>query len=367
MQTIVYGYEGTATSVTVPSTARTIAGGAFKNNATIKTLKLSDGVRYVSDYAFSGSVIENVTLGKFFASMGVGIFKDCTELVSVTFASQYNLASLGVSMFEGCTALKEIDVSKLSNMTAVGARAFYGCTSLESLNFSDNFRTLEESAFEGCTSLVGVAFGSGDASKFASIGNRAFAGCTSLKRIVLYGELLTDEYGVEHIVAFGTDVFEGAGYTKGSSFVSPVIYVKDKTVDNWRGDDDNTTQIYSYVEIYKMRLPSAYRNMEIKAIDSKAPDLTVSGVVELTSDASLAAFDLLAYLTQEGVYTVSDNVSASADCVVSVAAVAYQNGQELIAVGGKYDLRTVGAYAVKLVAEDEFGNVGEVTVNVIVK
>ena len=357
---IVYGYEGTATSVTVPSTARTIGGAAFKGNTTIKTLKLSDGVRYVSDYAFSGSVIENVTLGKFFASMGVGIFKDCTKLTSVTFSSQYNLASLGVSMFEGCTALKSIDPASLSNLTAVQEKAFYGCSSLEKVNFNDTFRTLGASAFEKCSSLVSVAFGSGDASKFASIGNRAFADCTSLKRIVLYGDLINNA-----IVSFGTNVFVGAGYTKGGSFVAPVIYVKDKTVDNWRDDDDNP--IYTYVEIYKMRLPSEYRNMVVKAIDSKAPDVTVLGVVELTAGASLAAFDLLAYLTDEGVYTVADNVSTTANCTVSIAEVVYQNGTKLTASAGKYNLSAVGAYTVKLVAEDEFGNVGEGIVNVLVK
>ena len=263
--------------------------------------------------------------------------------------------------------MKSIDVASLSNLTKVQERAFYGCSSLEKVNFNNTFLTLGESAFEQCTSLVSVAFGSGDESKFASIGNRAFADCTSLKRIVLYGDLIDNK-----IVSFGTNVFVGAGYMKGSKFVSPVIYVKDKSVDNWRDDDDNP--IYSYVEIYKMRLPSEYRNMEVKAIDSKAPEMMVLGVAELTSSASLAAFDLLAYLTEAGVYTVTDNVSTSANCTVYIASVVYQNGKEVVAVDGKYDLRAVGGYAVKLIAEDEFGNVvkdefGNVgkTVNVIVK
>jgi hypothetical protein len=105
----------------------------------------------------------------------------------------------------------------------------------------------------------------------------------------------------------------------------------------------------------------------VKAIDSKAPDLNVSGIVELTSDATLAAFDLLAYLSDEGVYTVTDNISTSANCIVSIQAVIYQTGQELVAVNNKYDMRAVGGYTVKLVAEDEFGNIGEAVVNVIVK
>ncbi|MBQ4269335.1 MAG: leucine-rich repeat domain-containing protein, partial [Clostridia bacterium] len=352
---IIYGYEGTATAVTLPSSARTVGGGAFKGNATIKKLTISDGIRYVSDYAFENSVIESVTVGKFFSGMGVGIFKNCTKLVSVNFTSQYNLATIGVSMFEGCTALTTVNVSELSNLTSVSNRAFFGCSSLQYVSFGDNFLEIDESVFENCSSLISAEFGSSDASKFTKIGNRAFAGCTSLKRMILRGDLINNT-----IVSFGVDVFENAGYTKNGSFVTPVIYVKDKTVDNWRDDED---KIYSYVDIYLMRLPVAYRNMTVKPIDSKNPDVTVSGVVEISASAQ---FDLLAYLKAQGAYTVTDDVSYAADCIVYIAEVKYQNGQPITSAEGKYNLSAKGAYTVLLVAEDEFGNKGEAVLHLVV-
>ena len=143
----------------------------------------------------------------------------------------------------------------------------------------------------------------------------------------------------------------GAGYTKDGTFVTPVIYVKDNVVDNWRGDEEGT-QMYTYVDIYKMRLPSEYKNIVVKPIDSEIPKLTVNGEVVLTTSEELAQFDLMSYLTQYGVYTVSDDKSEAEDCIVYIQSVVNQNMQEVASSNGKYNLRAVGTYAVLLVAED---------------
>ena len=362
-QTIIYTYRSTGANetVTTPSTARTIAGGAFKNNSTIKTLTISDGIRYVSDYAFENSAIESVKIGKFFSNMGVGIFKNCTKLVSVEFTYAYNVASLGESMFEGCTALKTIDLSTLVSLKEMQANAFKGCTSVESFTFNDNFLAVGKSAFEGCTSLYSVDFGTSDKSQFTQIDERAFAGCSSLRRIILRGNLINNQ-----IVRFGKNVFVNAGYDKNGVFVTPVIYVKDYEVDNWRDEDDNN-KIYSYVEIYKMRLPTEYKNITVKAIDARMPELIINGVVELSSSNDLASFDVLAYLTQEGVYEVRDDISAAEDCLVYISAVIYGTNQTLTGMNGKYNLKTVGTYTVILAAEDEFGNKAEGQVTITVK
>ena len=100
--------------------------------------------------------------------------------------------------------------------------------------------------------------------------------------------------------------------------------------------------------------------MVIKAIDSKNPDVTVAGGVEIAANAQ---FDLLGYLTEQGVYTVTDDVSAAKDCLVYIAEVTYQNGSKLTATNGKYNLSAKGAYVAVLVAEDEFGNKGEAVVH----
>ena len=349
--TIIYAYVGTDETVTTPDMAKIIGGGAFKNNTTVKTLKISDSIRHISDYAFENSSIESVTVGKFFATMGVGIFKNCTNLVSVEFNSQYNLASIGVSMFEGCVSLKNINVSSIQSLKQFEQRAFFGCTSLEKVQVSNNFLQVGESAFEGCTSLVSAEFGTDDSSLFNLLGARAFAGCTSLKRVIIRGALINDK-----IVSFKTGVFASTG----SGSVSPILYVKDTMVDNWRDDDDY--EAYTYVDIYRMKLPQEYKNMDIRPIDENAPQLGAYPV-QMTANN---AVDLLAYLTENNAYEFTDDDSAVENCLVYIKTVMHESGATLQANNGKYNMSVKGVYAVILAVEDEFGNVGEIQINVTV-
>lgn len=354
-KTVVYRYVGTAKNVTTPKNAEIIAGGAFKGNTTLTSLTVHDDVRYVSDYAFENTALQSVKIGKFFANMGKGIFKDSKALSSVEFTSQFNLSYLGESMFEGCSALKTINVANLQNLQTIYDNAFKGCSALKSVSFDNSLKTVGKSAFEDCTSLVYADFGTGDTCQLNNLSDRAFAGCTSLRRIILRGEIKNNQ-----TVAFGANVLTGAGYTKNSSFVTPVIYVKDKWVDNWSVDDDFKTA--SYVQIYENKFKNTeYKNIVIKAIDSKAPTLTINGDVVLSASTTpnINAFELLEFLTSAGVYTVSDDVSLASDCTVYIKSVANALGGAINSSNGKYDLSAVGEYLVTLVAEDEFGNVTE--------
>ena len=349
---IIYSYIGTAATVETPSTARTIGGGAFKNNTTVKTLKIGDSIRYVSDYAFENSAVEKVTIGKFFASMGKGIFKNCANLTSVEFTSQYNLSSIGESMFEGCVSLKDINISQIVSLKEFKARAFFGCSSLEKVQVTNNFLQVGESAFEGCTSLISAEFGTDDNAQFNLLGARAFAGCTALQRVILRGALINNQ-----IVTFKAGIFASTG----TGSVAPILYVKDTMVDNWRDDDDY--EAYTYVQIYQMRLPQEYRNMDIRAIDAKAPDLTLTPV-QMTASG---AVDLLAYLMDNGALAYADDTSAAEDCVVSILSVTHESGAAVQANNGKYDMSRKGAYLIVVMVEDEFGNVseGQITLTVV--
>lgn len=354
-KTIVYLYVGTATSATTPATVTMVGGGAFKDNATLTSLTLGDNVRSVGDYAFENTALQSVKIGKFFADMGKGIFKNSASLKSVTFASKYNLSYLGESMFEGCSALNTINVAELENLQTVSDNAFKGCAALTGVSLPNSLVTVGKSAFEGCTSLVYADFGTSDESKLNKLSDRSFANCTSLRRVILRGDLINNK-----TVTFGTNVLLDSCYTKNGQTKTPVLYVKDKWVDNWSLDDDFQTA--SYVQIYANKFKNTeYKNITIKAIDSQVPSLTVNGAVTLSvsQTPSIAAFDLLTFLKTEGVYTVTDNVSLSEDCEVYVKSVMTQMGATLSSSNGKYNLSSAGKYLVTLVAEDECGNVTE--------
>ena len=320
----------------------------------MKNVTLHDNVLYVSDNAFENSAIESITLGKSFTNMGKNIFKDCTSLTTVNFASMYNLTYIGEGMFEGCTALREIDLYSLVNLAEVHARAFFGCTALSSVTFSNTFQQLGVSAFENCTSLTFAHFGADNLSRFTRVSDRAFAGCTSLKRVMLRGDLIN--YAC---VSFGAKVFEGAGYMNNGSFVTPVLYVQNDIPDY--SDIPNLDDEYknlTFVERYQRQFKNTeYKNLVIKPIDSTIPVLTAQqSSLTISVNGTVSEADIYSLMT------ISED-----NCIVYIGAIVDVEGNAITATSGTYTFTKAGEYKVTVCVEDECGNVGETTIWIIVK
>ena len=110
-----------------------------------------------------------------------------------------------------------------------------------------------------------------------------------------------------------------------------------------------------------------YKNIVVKAIDADAPNLTMNyGAVTIsTSEPNISAFDILAFLSENEIYSASDKTPNGDSFTVSVKKVETQRGV-LQSTNGKYNLSAGGEYLVTLVAEDEFGNTTEAQIVLIV-
>ena len=84
-----------------------IADNAFKNNKTLKKVKIGENVK---------------TIGK-------NAFKGCTKLISLTLGK--NIVTIGNSAFEGCTAIKKITITP--KVSTIGAKTFYNCKRLKTV------------------------------------------------------------------------------------------------------------------------------------------------------------------------------------------------------------------------------------------
>jgi hypothetical protein len=145
-----------------------------------------DGVKYtvteISDNAFSENTkVTSVTIPSTVRSIGFYAFGRCTKLKSVTISKKAELSSIGYSAFWGCTALKEIYI----NAETVEDHAFYGCTKLSKVTFGDNVKKIDEYAFCN-TGITSITFGK----NITTIGDEALAQCTKLEKIVI-GENVT--------------------------------------------------------------------------------------------------------------------------------------------------------------------------------
>ncbi len=170
-------YLGENTSVSVPSSVKSLAIGAFEQNETIREVSLPESITELPAYAF---------------------YK--------------------------CTALRKISLSGV--LRNIGQSAFYGCTSLQGVYdpsglFPDTLVTIADNAFYQCSSLSGtLSLGS----EMASLGTYAFAGCTAMTGIELPDTL----YSIgSYAIGFSLEYRSGSYYPiQNKEFVIHVTHEK---------------------------------------------------------------------------------------------------------------------------------------------
>ena len=110
------------------------------------TYTVSDGEATITDYSTSvrGSITIPSSLGGYpVTCIGVGAFRDCTGLTSITIPD--SVTSIGNSAFYNCTGLTSITIP--DSVTSIGSSAFYNCRGLTSITIPDSVTSIGSSAF----------------------------------------------------------------------------------------------------------------------------------------------------------------------------------------------------------------------------
>lgn len=105
-------YTGTATTVSVPDTVKTIGQEAFANNANLTTLNLPKSLENIEYAAFNG----------------------CNNLTKVVIPD--SVESIGAAAFCNCTSLKEASIGK--NVKKMGTGVFTGDPLISTVSLSGN-------------------------------------------------------------------------------------------------------------------------------------------------------------------------------------------------------------------------------------
>ncbi len=194
----------------------------------------------VGDYAFAYTGLKKVDLDVLFRSTGVGVFmgskihsvnfsgelavpeemfKDCTELTSVSLESGMSL--LGKGVFSGCVNLKRI--TGPSSFTYIGEECFMNCTSLKEINVSFACCVVGKRAFANCRNITSIAF-----PYIETVEKETFKGCTSLETII-FGDL--QKYSVR-VISDGA--FDGCTRLRNFEFIDGLRVIGKKA---FRGTD----------------------------------------------------------------------------------------------------------------------------------
>ena len=115
----------------LPENLRTLGGAAFENSG-IETVRLPEGLTYISD----------------------GCFYNCQQLKAVDLPE--TMETIGSGAFLCCTALEEITLP--DSVRRISSDAFSQCTSLKYISLPEALRELDKTALSECDQLEEVKF-----------------------------------------------------------------------------------------------------------------------------------------------------------------------------------------------------------------
>ncbi|MCR5278198.1 MAG: leucine-rich repeat domain-containing protein [Lachnospiraceae bacterium] len=181
-------YTGTATTVSVPSTVKTIGIEAFLDNSNVKIVNIPDSVETIDYASFSGcnnlqkitipasieeignaafancKSLKEVNLGVGVRKMGTGVFAGCEELATISASgNEYFTVSDGViydrdkeTIVEVLQGRKAKDYTMPSTVKNIYPYAFYGCSNINTVTFSPYLDTIPAYSFSNCKGLSKV-------------------------------------------------------------------------------------------------------------------------------------------------------------------------------------------------------------------
>ncbi len=143
------GYNGTKTDLTLPENINgnnyDIYQYAFYNNENITSVKMSDNITGIGDYAFCNcNKLQDVYIN------------NIETWCNIDFSGLNNPLYYGANLYLNNELLTNLVIP--NTITTIKEYAFYKCYSLESITIPDSVTSIGDYAFYGCSSLTEINF-----------------------------------------------------------------------------------------------------------------------------------------------------------------------------------------------------------------
>ena len=277
--------------VTVPVAVKALPENMFRDCTSLNAVTFASGsqLQTIGKWAFMSTAVAAIEIPEGVTELPDGVFKNCLSLTEITLPS--NLVSVGGGCFYNCKALTTVNVCA-DNLT-IADRAFYSCESLETINSANPLQLSSDISklgmeFEGCKSLKAVSVAGG------MIGSFAFDGCESLVSVGI----------AEGVKTIGKYAFDGCTSLKRILLPASLQEIKHETFRNVVFEEitclavtppsirDNTFTDYSAHLCVPAESMAAYAAATGWKEFSNIGDLTTSGVSAVAGDGlSVAVCD----------------------------------------------------------------------------
>ena len=146
---------------------------------------LTDGIKVISEHAFSNSNVETISLPSSITSIEEYAFANCLNLKSVSINENASLKSIGSHAFDGNINLTSFEMP--NNIESISSYAFYRCVNLKNIDLNkDKLTFIDEYSFAACNSIESITL----SNNVTEIAQYAFYKC-NIKNIKLPTNLIS--------------------------------------------------------------------------------------------------------------------------------------------------------------------------------
>lgn len=147
---------------------KSMRGGLF-SASTIKSVKLPNTLTEISNAAFRGTPITEITIPASVKKLQGSVFQGCTKLAKVIFEGDYMEEFSG--SFQNCTSLRSLVCPR--RVDRISYDMFTGCSNLTEVVLPENLKEIPSSMFDGCKKLTKIDI----PHTVTKVGMNAFANC----------------------------------------------------------------------------------------------------------------------------------------------------------------------------------------------
>ncbi len=160
-------------NIILPNTLEHISSYAFYNT-NIGTINFPDNLVTIEEYAFAHSSFNcDINLPNTISEIETGVFADCENLETITFANNSILHTIKPYTFSNCYELSDINIP--NSVTSICEYAFSNCYELSDINIPNGVTSINAYSFSNCTDLDDVDL----PNSVTSIYEYAFNNCDS--------------------------------------------------------------------------------------------------------------------------------------------------------------------------------------------
>lgn len=209
--TTLFFYIGDAsvTSITIPSTVKTINGGVFASNKNITsiTIPADSQLESIGDSAFKSmtNLAGEIYLPETLKSVGPTAFYGDNKVTKLTVPA--HLENIGKQAFFNMNAAVVDKVTLSSSLQSIGDQAFYKMNSLKEVEI-DTPIVLGANLFQACSSLTKATLGE----SVTSLPESIFLDCSALTDLTIQGQVTS--IADEALSGTGITAFDFIGVTE---------------------------------------------------------------------------------------------------------------------------------------------------------